>query len=64
MITPLESFGNIIAIKAQGIDSVKLENELKDKNIDVSVREGNIRLSFHLFNRIDQIEKLLEVLNI
>jgi len=64
VITPSSSVGNILSIKAKSIDSVQLERELKYHNIDVSVRQGNIRLSFHLFNTKNQVETLMRVLDL
>jgi len=54
---------SILAIKSKSADPIKLENELKHRNIDVSVREGKLRLSFHLFNTKKQIDELLEALD-
>jgi cysteine desulfurase/selenocysteine lyase len=64
LITPKEHLGNIICLKAKSLDSKLLERELKSNNIDVSVREGNIRLSFHLFNSKDQVNKAIRALDI
>ena len=63
LITPIDQMGYIISLKAKGIDPVLLEAELKHNNIDVSVREGNIRLSFHIFNTIDQVDTLIYALS-
>lgn len=63
LITPKEFMGNIICIRANGSDSIKLEKELKDHNVDVSVRQGNIRISFHIFNNKQQVEKLITALD-
>lgn len=64
IITPKDFMGNIIALKAKGIDPKELETELKFRNIDVSVRQGNIRLSFHIFNQKEQVESLIQALDI
>ena len=61
-ITPMESRGNIICLKGKNINSLELEQNLKDKDIDVSIREGNIRISFHLFNQLKQVDYLLNAL--
>ena len=52
---------NIVCMKAanQG-DSIALEAELKKRNIDVSVRQGNMRLSFHIFNTNSQVDELIK----
>ena len=61
VVTPLDHMGNIVCMKAsnQG-DSIALEAELKNRNIDVSVRQGNMRLSFHIFNTKAQVEELIK----
>ena len=64
LITPREHMGNILALRTRGIDPTALERELKYRNIDVSVRQGNVRLSFHIFNTQDQVEKLIEGLDL
>jgi cysteine desulfurase / selenocysteine lyase len=63
LITPSSSYGNILSIKAKDIDPVALERDLKFYNIDVSVRQGKIRLSFHVFNTLKQVETLIKVLD-
>ncbi len=64
LITPRDHMGNIVCIKSKSIDPVELERELKYRNVDVSVRQGNVRLSFHLFNNKDQVEELIRALDI
>jgi selenocysteine lyase/cysteine desulfurase len=64
LITPIHSMGNILSLKAKGIDPLELERELKFRNVDVSVRQGNIRLSFHIFNTEEQVNTLIEALDI
>jgi len=61
---PLENLGNILSLKAKSIDAIELENNLKDKNIDVSVRQGNVRLSFHLFNTVEQVNILASAMDL
>lgn len=63
LVTPIENMGNIVCLKAANADSIALENELKKRNIDVSVRQGNIRLSFHVFNNQSQVEELISGLD-
>jgi selenocysteine lyase/cysteine desulfurase len=65
IVTPTEPelLANIVSIKTKNQDPLSLERELQHKNFDVSVREGKIRISFHLFNTIEQINKLIEVLD-
>lgn len=50
----------ILSIKARTNNPVQIETELKHRNIDVSIREGKIRISIHFFNTKKQIEALLE----
>ncbi len=64
LITPVEHMANILSLKAKNIDSYQLERELKFRNVDVSVRQGNLRLSFHLFNTKEQVDTLLEAIDI
>lgn len=63
MITPLDSHSNILCLKAKNADTDRLQEKLRSKNIDVSVREGNLRISFHLFNTTEQVHKLLNALD-
>lgn len=64
LVTPPGEPGNIICVKGKGIDTTELELELKSRQIDVSNREGNLRLSFHLFNSLEQVETLVEAMDI
>ncbi len=64
LITPKEHMGNILALKCKNVDSITLERELKFRNIDISVRQGNLRLSFHVFNNLDQVETLLKAIDV
>jgi len=63
LITPSEAMGNIIGLKSCAMDPVALEQQLKNHNIDVSVRQGNVRLSFHFFNTQEQVNQLLTTLD-
>lgn len=63
LVTPLEHMGNILSLKATNVDSIALEAELKKRNVDVSVRQGNIRLSFHIFNNNLQVDELIKALD-
>ena len=60
LITPVESRANILCLRGKNIDPLNLERELKFRNLDVSVRQGNVRLSFHLFNNKEQVETLIK----
>lgn len=64
LVTPLENMANIVCLKAIGGDSISLEAELKKRNVDVSVRQGNIRLSFHVFNNNHQVDELIKALDL
>ncbi|MBC7715232.1 MAG: aminotransferase class V-fold PLP-dependent enzyme [Rhizobacter sp.] len=63
LVTPLEHMGNIVCMKGKA-ESLALEEEFKTRNIDVSVRQGNIRLSFHIFNTKLQVEELIKGMDI
>ncbi len=63
LVTPLEHMGNIVCLKASASDSIVLETELRKRNVDVSVRQGNIRLSFHVFNTKNQVDELIKALD-
>lgn len=64
IITPKDHMANIVALKAIKADPISLERELKYRNVDVSIRQGNIRLSFHIFNNKDHVDELLKALEI
>ena len=63
LITPQNNSGNIICLKGQKVDSLQLEQDLKDRDIDVSIREGNIRISFHVYNDLKNVEHILKILD-
>lgn len=58
-----KDFSNIICLKAN-METSSVQRKLKEKNIDVSIRDGKIRVSFHLFNTIEQVKILLNELSI
>ncbi len=62
IVTPLEGHGNIICLHTDE-DTEEIRRKLQKKKIDISVREGYLRISFHLYNNINQIELLLKILN-
>ena len=64
LVTPLSNMGNIVCLKSVSGDSLALEAELKKRNVDVSVRQGNIRLSFHIFNTTQQVDELIKALDL
>jgi len=53
--------GQIICLKMKSGDSDNFQKRLVEKNIDISVRDGNLRISFHLFNTLKQVHQLLEI---
>lgn len=64
LITPPPAMGNIVCLRSTAkADSEKLEKALREKKIYASVREGNLRLGFHLFNDENQVNALVQALN-
>jgi cysteine desulfurase / selenocysteine lyase len=63
LITPTENPSNILCFKVLGDKTSRLEEKLTSNNIDVSIREGSLRLSFHLYNSKAQVEFLLNIVN-
>lgn len=64
MITPKDAMANIVCLRATKSDPIALETELKFRNIDVSIRQGNVRLSFHIFNDEKQVDELIRALDV
>ena len=62
IVTSQEFASGIVCLKPKLKDPLELEKKLNEKNIDLSVREGNLRFSFHLYNTKEQINTLLELL--
>jgi selenocysteine lyase/cysteine desulfurase len=58
--SPLRS--SIVCLKALKEDVLAVKARLDSKNIDLSVREGHLRASFHLFNSLEQVQLLLDLL--
>lgn len=52
----------ILCIRPQREDAMDIRAKLATKGMDMSVREGRLRLSFHFFNTLDEINKLLQAL--
>ena len=59
-----DHLSNILTLKPVSGDSGVLEKFLQDKNVDISIREGNIRISFHLYNTHKQVERLIELMEV
>ena len=57
-----ERSSNILSIRNQEIDNKKLSQQLKDKKIVCSLRNGRLRVSIAHYNSQEDIEALLEVL--
>lgn len=53
---------SIVCLKLKNMESALLEERLRQERIDASVREGNLRLSFHMFNTTEQVETLARAL--
>lgn len=61
-ITPRDEAAAIVALRSTDGKSEALAASLRARNFDVSVREGNLRVSFHLFNTREQVDSLLAAL--
>ncbi len=53
---------SIVCLKPLREDSLSVSKRLRDFAIDHSLREGNLRFAFHLFNTAEQAQKLSTVL--
>ncbi len=53
----------VVATHKQPGRNHELCDALKNEGIDVALREGNLRLSPHLYNRAEEIDRTLSVLN-
>ena len=62
LVSHPDHLSNILTLKPLSGDSEVLVKNLQDKNVDISTREGNIRISFHLYNTLKQVEKLVKLL--
>lgn len=58
-VAPKDCRSNIVCLQNKSIDAKALRENLERQNIDVSVREGALRISFHLFNTERDLERLL-----
>ena len=63
LISNLDHLSNILTLKPLNGEPGVLEQRLQEKNVDISIREGNIRISFHLYNTRGQVERLIELLD-
>lgn len=55
-----EPQSNIVCLKQPDLDTNALKERLAKANIDVSVREGSLRASFHFFNTKHDVDQLLK----
>jgi cysteine desulfurase/selenocysteine lyase len=51
---------NIVCVRVDGADAAMVQSHLRTANVDVSVREGNLRISFHLFNTTEDVDRLVQ----
>lgn len=59
---PYELRSNIVCVQPSGTNADTVKNALATKNIVASLREGNLRFSFHFFNTKEQVDQALNVL--
>jgi selenocysteine lyase/cysteine desulfurase len=67
LVSPEEGASRSTLVLLSHLDSgcnKGLYYKLKTKKIDISLREGNLRISPHLYNTPVQIDRLLEVMNV
>lgn len=57
-----DNVSNIVCFRPPTMDANALKDKLAAENIEVSVREGRLRASFHFFNTPEQVERLLQSL--
>jgi selenocysteine lyase/cysteine desulfurase len=61
--TPLDFLSNIVCVKPKKLEPMEMKDRLARDGVDVSVREGHLRVSFHFFNQVTDVDKLLTVLD-
>jgi len=57
-----EDLSSLAILRPKNEDAVQLIEKLKDEHVFVAMREGNIRVSPHVYNTLSDIDRLLEVL--
>ncbi len=62
VVAPKDHRSNIICIQQKELNAKELLSKLEKANIDVSVREGALRISFHFFNTEQDAAQLLRFL--
>ncbi|MGZ8845105.1 MAG: kynureninase/PvdN C-terminal domain-containing protein [Pyrinomonadaceae bacterium] len=66
LISPREEVARstlVVTTHRQPQRNIELYQALKNVGIEVALREGNLRLSPHLYNRFEEIDRTLSVLN-
>ena len=61
-VTTPQERGNIICLQPP-CDLSLLKEMFEKEKVKVSIREGNLRVSFHFFNTRKQVDRLLEILD-
>lgn len=62
ILSPPERRCNIICVKPRSGDVQGLKNRLLENNVQISVREGAVRFSFHLWNTRTEVDDVLKLL--
>jgi selenocysteine lyase/cysteine desulfurase len=65
LISPADgpSRSTLVVLSSIGNDSEKRQRLLAEAGIDIAHREGNLRISVHLFNEPGQIDRALAALH-
>lgn len=66
LVSPREEVARstlVVTTHRQPDRNIELYQALKNAGIEVALREGNLRLSPHLYNRAEEIDRALSVLN-
>ena len=61
--TDLRSRSTLVALRPRSGDPEQIHARLRGAGIDISTREGNLRLAPHLFNTTHHIDRTLDLLN-
>lgn len=62
ILSPPDKRSNIICVKPKDGDVQGLKNRLLESNVQISVREGAVRFSFHLWNTRTEVDDVLKLL--
>lgn len=63
LVTRSDFMNSIVCLKLKSGDPDELSEKLTHAKFKSSVREGNLRLGFHLYNTSQEVEKLVEALS-